>query len=438
MDQALIFSIIAIAFLLLLSGFFSGSETALTGASRARIHVLEREGNRRAGLVRRMWDRRDRLLGAILLGNNLVNIMASALATSVLISFFGDAGVAYATVGMTFLVLIFAEVLPKTYAIHNPDRMALWVSPAMRVVVILLAPITQVVHVVVRGTLRVFGVKLTPGLSSRLAEEELRGAIELFHTGGKEVRQEREMLRSILDLNDVDVSEIMTHRSKVTALDVGQPAAAIVEQVLDSPHTRLPLWQDDPDNIVGVLHAKELFRAVRRHPEEIDALDIMAIANRPWFIPEGTDLLSQLQAFRHRREHFAIVVDEYGEVLGIVTLEDILEEIVGEISDEHDLRIEGVRPAKDSGIVVNGDVTIRDLNRQFDWDLPDEEASTIAGLVLHEARTIPNVGQVFVFHDMRFEVMGRKRNQITAVKVTPGSGKSVPAAAPPRGASGPA
>ena len=335
-----------------------------------------------------------------------------------LIRLFGDAGVAYATLVMTLMVLIFAEVLPKTYAIHNADNMALAIAPPLRIVVALLAPVTQLIHLIVRGTLQIFGLRLDPGLGNRLAEEELRGAIELFVADQEEVRQERAMLHSILDLSEVEVSEIMTHRSKVETVDLGQPKPKIMEAVLSSPHTRLPLWRDDPDNIVGVLHAKQLFRALHETPEAANELDIAAIASPPWFIPEGTDLLAQLQAFRARREHFAIVVDEYGEVLGVVTLEDILEEIVGDIADEHDIQIEGFRPAKDGGIVVDGDVTIRDLNRQFDWQLPDEEASTIAGLVLHEARTIPNVGQVFVFHKKRFEVLGRERNQITSIRIT--------------------
>ena len=418
MDQGLLFPTLAIVVLLFLSAFFSGSETALTGSSRARMLVLTREGNRRARLVDQLWQRKDRLIGAILLGNNLVNILASALATSVLIQLFGDAGVAYATLVMTLMVLIFAEVLPKTYALHNADKMALAIAPPLRLVVALLAPVTQLIQLIVRGTLLVFGLRLDAGISNRLAEEELRGAIELFVAEQQEVRQERAMLHSILDLSEVEVSEIMTHRSKVGTVDIGQSQSKIMEAVLSSPYTRLPLWRDDPDNIVGVLHAKQLFRALHEQAENVENVDVAAIASPAWFIPEGTNLLAQLQAFRARREHFAIVVDEYGEVLGVVTLEDILEEIVGEITDEHDIQIEGVRPAKDGGIVVDGDVTIRDLNRQFDWQLPDEEASTIAGLVLHEARTIPNVGQVFVFHKKRFEVLGRKRNQITSIRIT--------------------
>ncbi len=418
MDPQILIPVGAILALLVLSAFFSGSETSLTAVSLPRMHTLERQGNHRAGIVNELWRKKERLIGAILLGNNLVNITASALATSMLIGLFGDAGVAYATIGTTLLVLIFAEVLPKTYAIHHADRMALTVAPVLRFFVLILFPITHAVHMVVRGTLHLFGVEMSATLNPDRSEEELRGAIDLHAGEGEEVRHERAMLRSILDLGDVEVAEILTHRKKVISIDADQPPRKIVEEVLQSPHTRLPLWQKNPDNIVGVLHAKALLRAVEALPD-IDTLKVLSIANAPWFIPESTDLLSQLQAFRSRHEHFAIVVDEYGEVHGIVTLEDILEEIVGEISDEHDVEIEGVQAQADGSVVVDGAVTIRDLNRQFEWRLPDTEASTIAGLVLDEARRIPDVGQTFVFHGFRFEILGRQRNQITTIKMAP-------------------
>ncbi|MHA1600482.1 MAG: HlyC/CorC family transporter [Alphaproteobacteria bacterium] len=418
MDPQILIPLSAILALLVLSAFFSGSETALTAVSLPRMHTLERQGNHRASVVNELWRKKERLIGAILLGNNLVNITATALATSVLIGAFGDAGVAYATIGTTLLVLIFAEVLPKTYAIHHADRMALAVAPVLRGFVLVLFPVTHTIHMVVRGTLKLFGVEMSATLNPDRSEEELRGAIDLHAGEGEEVRHERAMLRSILDLADVEVSEIITHRKKVIAIDANQPPRQIVEEVLQSPHTRLPLWQDNPDNIVGVLHAKELLRAVNTLPD-VDKLDVLSIANSPWFIPDSTDLLSQLQAFRTRHKHFAIVVDEYGEVRGIVTLEDILEEIVGEISDEHDVEIEGVKAQSDGSVVVDGAVTIRDLNRQFEWRLPDDEASTIAGLVLDEARRIPEIGQTFVFHGFRFEILGRQRNQITNIKMTP-------------------
>ncbi len=424
METELIVSISAILVLLVVSAFFSGSETSLTAASLPRMHTLEQQGDKRARIVNQLWNRRERLIGAILLGNNLVNIMASALATGVLISLFGEAGIIYATIAMTFLVLIFAEVLPKTYAIHNADRLALMIAPIMRGVVLVLFPFTHAVYMVVRGILRLFGIEMASKLSPMRAQEELRGAIDL-HAGdlragkGAETPHERAMLRSILDLADVEVSDIVTHRKNVVSINARLPSKDIVRAVLESPYTRLPLWRDEPDNIVGVLHAKALLRAVQDHAANLDELNVIAIAIPPWFIPESKDLLSQLQEFRSRHEHFAIVVDEYGEVIGIVTLEDILEEIVGEIADEHDVKIEGARVLKDGSVVVDGAVTIRDLNRQFEWRLSDEEAATIAGLVLNEARRIPEVNQVFVFHGFRFEVLERQRNQITSIKITP-------------------
>jgi Mg2+/Co2+ transporter CorB len=439
MEVVTLVTLAAILVLLVTSAFFSGSETSLTAASLARMHTLEQQGERRATVVNDLLRRKESLIGAILFGNNLVNIMASALATSLLIGWFGEAGVVYATIGMTFLVLVFAEVLPKTYAIHNADDVALAVAPVLRPIVVLLRPITIAVSAVVRGTLWLFSIRSEPTLTASQSEEELRGAIDLHSGKDGEVRHERAMLRSILDLADVEVGEIMTHRRNVVAIDVGLPQDKIIEEVLESPYTRLPLWRDDPDNFVGVLHAKALLRAIRaqdgqardrqaqdsedRDSEDRDTeaepLDLVEIANPPWFIPESTDLLSQLEAFRGRHEHFAIVVDEYGEVLGIVTLEDILEEIVGEIEDEHDVEVEGVKLLVDGSMVVDGDVTLRDLNRMYEWRLPDEEASTVAGLVLHEARRIPEVGQVFAFHGFRFQILKRQRNQITSIMIKP-------------------
>jgi len=419
MDIDLAITLGAILALLVFSAFFSGSETALTAASRPRLHNLAQSGNHRANTVNDLWLEKEHLIGAILLGNNLVNILASALATSVLISLFGDTGVVYATLAMTVLVLVFAEVLPKTYALQNADRAALAVAPVMHIIVVVLKPFSLVIQMIVRAALRLFGVEVRHALTAEASEEQLRGAIDLHQGEGEEERHEREMLRSILDLGDVWVEEIMVHRKDVGAIDVDLPPAQIVEAVLASPFTRIPLWQEDPDNIVAVLHVKALLRAVQAAGADLDKLDVKAIASAPWFIPETTDLLSQLQAFRSRHEHFAIVVDEYGEMLGIVTLEDILEEIVGDISDEHDVDIEGVQLQRDGSMIVDGKVTLRDLNRRFEWRLPDEEASTVAGLILHEARCIPDAGQVFTFHGFKFEILGRKRNQITSVRISP-------------------
>jgi len=418
MDLWVSFGIIFV--LLCLSGFFSGSETALTAASRARLNGWAKEGNKRAAMVNKIRERKDRMIGALLLGNNLVNILASALATSALIKVVGEAGVVYATLIMTILVLIFAEVLPKTYAITHSDKMSMAIAPIIRFVVWLFYPIAAMVNAIVRVTLKLFGADMDQ-IKDGEHMEVLRGVIEL-HEGEDDVTlSQRAMLRSILDLFDVDLEEIMTHRKNVLMLNAADPIEKIIEDALESPYTRMPVYHDDNDNIIGVLHAKALMRELKRRErdgEDLQSLSIEELVTEPWFVPEATTLYDQLQAFKSRREHFAVVVDEYGALMGIVTLEDILEEIVGEIDDEHDETVIGVRKQSDGSYMVDGDVTIRDLNREFEWDLPDDEDySTMAGLIIHEAQTVPEAGQSFSFYGFRFDIVKRQRNQITQVRV---------------------
>ncbi|MCB1555830.1 MAG: HlyC/CorC family transporter [Alphaproteobacteria bacterium] len=418
MEIGLLLSALAVLVLLALSGFFSGSETALTAASQARMHTLEKEGNRRAALVNKIRERKERMIGALLLGNNLVNILATALSTSVLIALVGDAGVFYATIAMTLLVLIFSEVLPKTYALHAADRMAMAIAPVMNIVIRLFSPVTEMVSLIVRAVLKLFGVDISVvAVGSNV--EELRGVIEMHQGPEEEVQEQRAMLRSILDLADVYVEEVMIHRKNVMMLDISQPPAVLLDAMLASPYTRLPLWKDDPDNIVGVVHVKTLFKEMQAGKGTPETLDICALASEPWFVPETTTLYDQLQAFRERREHFALVVDEYGAFMGVVTLEDIVEEIIGEIEDEHDVeRVAGVRCQTDGTYLVEGQVPIRDLNRAFEWNLPDDEDySTLAGLILHESQMVPDAGQSFTFFGFRFDVVKRQRNQITLVRV---------------------
>jgi magnesium and cobalt exporter, CNNM family len=415
--------VVAIAVLLLLSAFFSGSETALTGASRPLLHQLEQTGNHRATIAGKLLSNKPRLISALLLGNNLVNILASALATKVFIDYFGKLGVAYATIVMTVLVLIFAEIIPKTIAFRTANDAALALGPVVRAVVWVLSPLVTALLWLVNGICRLFGTNIHAEDAISGGKDELRGTIELHEGDETSVRHERAMLRSVLDLADVQVGEIMIHRRNLVTIDADEPPDEIVAQALASPYTRIPLWRESPDNIVGILHAKALLRAVQARESDTEELDTVDVAGDPWFIPEYTPLLDQLQAFRERREHFALVVDEYGSLMGIVTLEDILEEIVGDISDEHDIAVTGVKKQPDGSYTVDGDVTIRDLNREFEWTLPDEEAATVAGLVLHETRRIPEKGQTFIFHDFRFEILDRQRHQIKSVKVTPPSVK---------------
>lgn len=420
-DTDLIFSVVVTVLLMVFSAFFSASETALTAASRARMFQLEKEGEKRARHVNWLFVNRERMVGAVLLGNTFVNIASSALVTAVLLNLFGDAGVAIATVITTALVLIFCEVLPKTYAITNADGVALRVARAVRICAQVFSPIVSTVGLLVAVMLRTIGVKSQGLVEDReeAAHEELRGAIDLHHKEGAVQTTDRNMLGGILDLKELQVSDVMIHRKNITMIDADLPPEEIIERVLTQPHTRLPVYKGDNDNIIGMLHAKDLLRALSRAQGNIKAMNIGSLIAKPWFIPETSTLTDQLRAFLQRRTHFALVIDEYGALKGLITLEDILEEIVGEIRDEHDVPVSGVRPQPDGTTNVDGWVTIRELNRVMSWNLPDEEATTVAGLVIHEAQAIPEVGQVFRFHNFKFEILRKQRNQITGIRITP-------------------
>ncbi|MDI4237068.1 HlyC/CorC family transporter [Bradyrhizobium sp. 31Argb] len=403
---------------LLVSAFFAASETALTGASRASMLRLSKQGNREAGVVSSLFNMRERLIGALLLGNNIANIGASALATGILTAWFGDVGVLYATAVMTVTVVIFAEVLPKTIAINAPDRISLLVARPMKVTVYLLGPFLTVIEFIVLALMKLFGIKVGANQAILSPTERLRGAVDLLHHEGKVEKLDRDMFGGLLDLRELQVSDVMVHRTEMTMINADLPPEELVREVLATEYTRIPLWRDKPENIIGVLHAKDLLRAIRAADGDTSSIDVSTIALPPWFVPEMRPVSEQLKAFRRRKTHFALVVDEYGEVEGLVTLEDILEEIVGDISDEHDVVVAGVRAQPDGSVVVDGSVPIRDLNRAMDWHLPDEEATTVAGLVIHEARSIPERGQSFTFHGFRFRVLRRERNRITALRIT--------------------
>ncbi len=411
-----------ILLLLVFSAFFSGSETALTATSRARMRSLAEQGRKSAARVNILIEDREGLIGAILLGNNLVNIMATALATALFSTLFPDgSGVIYATVVMTIMVLVFAEITPKTAAIARPEAMAMFVSWPMSVVVRIFGPITALVQIFVRFALRIFGFDVSEQAHVLSAADEIRGTLDIHLEEGRVDKDARDIIRGALELDDIRIEEVMIHRKSMEMLDIGIPAAEIISALMASNYTRIPLWKDDPDNIVGILHAKDVLRALWDAKMNIDKINISTLAKEPYFVPETTTLLEQLEAFKLNQQHFGLIVDEYGALMGLVTLEDILEEIVGEIEDEYDEPIQGVRPQTDGTetVVVDGNVTIRDLNRAMDWRLPDEAAVTIAGLVIHEGQSIPEVGQIFSFYGFRFEILKRRRNQITALKITP-------------------
>jgi Mg2+/Co2+ transporter CorB len=406
--------------LLAVSAVFSAAETALTRASRGRMHQMDRDGDADAKRVNLLLSDQERMIGAVLIGYNVINILSSALATSVITKAIpGAYGVAVATGIMTVLVVVFVEVLPKTLAIVRADDVARALSGPMLAVVWVLGPVITAIQWIVRHTLRPFGVNLDMETDVLAAHEEIRGAVNYHHSEGSVESRDRRMLGGVLDLSDMDVSEIMVHRKSISTIDAALPPRELIARALESEHTRLPLYRGEAENIIGILHAKDLARALAAAEGVMEAIDIAAIIREPWFIPDTTNLKDQLNAFLKARSHFALVVDEYGALQGLVTLEDILEEIVGEINDEHDKAVQGVRRQADGSVHVDGDVTVRDLNRAMDWDLPDDHAVTVAGLVIHEARAIPEPGQKFLFHHHRFQILRRQRNQITALRVSP-------------------
>jgi Mg2+/Co2+ transporter CorB len=415
-----------ILFLLVCSAFFSGSETALTAASRGKLRSMaDRDDGPAKGAARALDLKEDseRLIGGILLGNNMVNILATSLATALFTMLLGESGVAIATLVMTALVLVFSEVLPKTYAINDPERTAARIARPIGLVVTVMAPVVSVVRLLVRGVLRLFGVRIDASANVLSVHEEIIGALSLGHQEGTVEKEQRDRLLGALDLHERTVEEIMLHRSGIEMVDAEADPEAILSQALQSPHTRLPIYKGEPENVIGLVHAKDLLRAIDRLTRGEDApgirgFKIMDVAVKPYFIPETTTLDDQLKQFLRRHTHFALVVDEYGALRGLITLEDILEEIVGEITDEFDIaEAPELTPGPDGNYVIDGAMTIRDFNRATDFTLPDEEANTVAGLVIHEAQTIPVVGQCFSFHGFRFEVAERERNRLTKLKV---------------------
>jgi Mg2+/Co2+ transporter CorB len=417
LDFALILA--AIVVLLLLSAFFNASETALTAVSRARMHALEQEGNSRARLVNQLLREPERLIGVVLLGNTLVDILAASLASGLAVILIGPAGVAYATAVMTILIVIFAAVLPKTYAFAFSDRLALFVAPLMRIMIAVLNPATRAIQVVVRLFLKLTPNSRDDAANILEAHEEIRGTIELQTIEGAVAKRDAAMLGGVLDLKDLKVLDIMVHRTKMQTININDAPEKVIDEVLKGQFTRVPLWKDEPENIVGVLHTKDLLLALSRAGWDVAKIDIGAVAVQPWFVPDTTSVANQLNEFLRRKAQLALVVDEYGEVQGLITLEDILEEIVGQIADEHDVQDAAIRLQADGSVNVDGTVAVRDLNRHMDWDLPDDEATTIAGLVIHEAQSIPEPGQAFTFYGYRFEILRKNRNKITAIRIRP-------------------
>jgi Mg2+/Co2+ transporter CorB len=411
--------LLVVAVCLTMTFVLSAGEAAITAAAHTRMTALETAGDARAAVVNRLLQSRTRLTQSIFIARHLNMAAASALLAALFLAHFGAIGILYVTVIMTVLVLLVVRVLPRTVAAYRPDNVALSTARPVSVAVTLFGSVTPAIETALRRLLHLLGVRPRERGAFSNGHEELRGAVDLLHREGSVVKSDRDMLGGLLDLQELEVSDVMIHRTGMVAINAADPPEKIVADVLAAPFTRLPLWRDTPENIVGVLHAKNLLRALAAVEGDVTKIDIGELALKPWFVPDSRPLPDQLRAFLRRKTHFALVVDEYGEVMGLVTLEDILEEIVGDIADEHDVTVSGVRPHADGSVSVDGSAPIRDLNRAMDWTLPDDEATTVAGLVIHEARAIPEVGQTFTFHGYRFQVLRKSRNRITALRVVP-------------------
>lgn len=414
--------IFIIVCLLIISATFSALETAITASSKAKIHQYSKNGSKKAAIIKSLQQKVGMVISGLLVGNTLLNALIVSLTTGLINDYMGKQGFVgeiLSSIIMGTIIVIYAEVTPKLIAVKQAESILLRVAYPLNGYYKIILPVTHLINSVARFTLKLFRVSVPNNDELYLSVEELKGAIDMHHGPGQDVPHERAMLKSVLDLGSVKVAEIMTHRKNIAMINGDEPLERIIEQALSSPYTRIPIWQDNPDNIIGVLHMKTLLRALQSSMVDPKDINLAEICQKPWFIPENTDLLDQLHAFKQRREHFAIVVDEYGALLGIVTLEDILEEIVGEISDEHDISVKGIKPQADGSYLINGNVTIRDINRELDFSIPDDRASTIAGFVLYESRMIPEVGQTFVYHNFKIKILKKQRNQLTLVQLYP-------------------
>jgi CBS domain containing-hemolysin-like protein len=429
---ATVFNLLLAIFLLAANAFYVAAEFALVKSRGFRIDAMVEQNRFGARLVQHILRNIEAYLACCQLGITMASLglgwvgepTVAALLQPVLTPLGMPAQALHFTsfiVGfLTFssLHIIVGEQVPKTLAIREPEPVSLWIAYPLYFSYIVFWPLNWLLNTASRSILRMLGVKES-SQHEILTDVEIEGLVEVSAEHGKLEEGQAEYIQNVFRFGELEVSDVMVHRTNMITLNADDPAADIVNDVIASPVTRLPLWRGNPQNIIGILHVKDLLRALHAVDGDPSKVDIASLLTAPWFVPETRPVSEQLKAFRRRKTPFALVVDEYGEVEGLVTLEDILEEIVGDITDEHDVAMPGVRKQPDGSVNVDGAVPIRDLNRVMDWSLPDEEATTIAGLVIHEARSIPEVGQSFTFHGFRFRVLRRARNRITALRIQP-------------------
>jgi Mg2+/Co2+ transporter CorB len=411
----IILSVIIIAILIAISALFAATETAITATSPGKIQRLKSEGNTRAGIVLSILKAKENVISTMLIGNSLINTICTTIATGMFIELLGDnVGTIVSSVVMAFLIIVFAEVVPKAIAVIKAEPIIMLTAPTIVLFLKILQPVNSILAIAVKVFCRVFGIELKHSVSGA---EEVRGVIEHHHQEGNVYKTYRDMLGGVLDLNDIHVSEIMVHRRDVESINVDLPTDEIVKKMLSSSYSRIPFWEENKDNIIGVLHIKDLTRVLYANSHNIEKVNIRELLVQPWFISEDILVGKQLNAFRTRNSHFACVIDEFGAWQGILTLEDILEEIVGQIKDEYDYQVEPIIHKSATEVVINGSTTIRDINRELGWGLPDDAANTIAGLIMHEIKRIPNQGEKIEIFNLKISIIKKIGNKIETVKV---------------------
>ncbi|HJD55418.1 MAG TPA: HlyC/CorC family transporter [Rickettsia endosymbiont of Pyrocoelia pectoralis] len=407
--------VIVIIVMIALSALFAATETAITASSPGKIHKLKIAGDKRAKIVLEVLKKKEKVIGTLLIGNSLINTVCTTIATTLFISFLGDNGPLVASAVMAFIIIVFAEVVPKAIAVAKAEQLALKMASTIVIFLKLFKPINIGLDYITRIFCYIFRINLHSQISGT---EEVRGVIEHYHQEGGVYKADRNMLGGILDMRNMLVSEIMIHRSNIIAINIDLPHEVIIKTLLSGAHTRIPLWRDNIDNIIGILNLKDLLRALYENNNDAKKININELLTPPWFIPENALVVDQLTAFRERKNHFAFVVNEYGDIQGIVTLEDVIEEIVGPITDEHDRHNNEIIKKSETEFIIKGTTTIRDINRELDWNLPDDDANTIAGLIIHKIARIPNQGEVIEIFNLKVIISKKIANKIDIVKIT--------------------
>jgi Mg2+/Co2+ transporter CorB len=419
MEENINYYISAVLFLLFLSALFSCFETAIVATSRAKIHRLRAEGNRRAKILEGLLKNREKVVSTMLLGNNAINILASAITTTVFLEIFGDKGLFYATILMTVTVLIFSEILPKSYAIKHPDSISLFFAPLISFLVTIFFPLTNSAQKIVDFVISLFSKK--PSKKHSISElEEIRDTVNLKHIEGSIYKYDKDMIDGVLDLSDTEISEIMVHRKEIESINIELPVKEIIHQALNMNYTRIPLWQNNKENIVAILNVRKLLKALYfcKSEKELEKFDLKSITTEAWFVPNTNSLRTQLFIFRKKKKRFALVIDEYGSLQGLVTLEDILEEIVGEIKEQEDSLEVNIVKIKSGACKIAGKVLIRDINKKLDWNLPEDvDAYNLAGFIISSLGRIPDEKEIFSIGEYNFEILRKKANDLIWVKI---------------------